>query len=77
MKLTDIVKIRNFLRKHFPLSSVMPSVVKASKLVNEAYNIQIKIRLGGISKIFCFCSHANMAASDKGISLKRKFLKTF
>ena len=44
---------------------------------NEAYNIKIKIRLGGISKIFCFCSHANMAASDKGISLKKKFLKTF
>ena len=31
---------------------------------NEAYNIKIKIRLGAISKI---C--ANMAASDKGISL--------
>ena len=44
---------------------------------NEAYNIEIKIRLGGISKIFCFCSHANMAASDKGISLKKKFLKKF
>ena len=44
---------------------------------NEAYNIKIKIRLGGISKIFCFCSHANMAASDKGISLKKKFLKKF
>ena len=29
---------------------------------NEAYNIKIKIKLGGISKIFCFCSHANMAA---------------
>ena len=42
---------------------------------NEAYNMEIKIRLGGISEIFCFCSHANMAASDKGISLKRKFLK--
>ena len=42
---------------------------------NEAYNIKIKTRLGGISKIFCFCSHANMAASDKGISLKKKFLK--
>ena len=27
---------------------------------NEAYNIKIKIRLGGISKIFCFCSHANI-----------------
>ena len=44
---------------------------------NEAYNIQIKIWLGGISKLFCICSHANMAASDKGISLKRKFLKKF
>ena len=44
---------------------------------NEADNIKIKIRLGGISKIFCFCSHANMAASDKGISLKKKFLKKF
>ena len=44
---------------------------------NEAYNIKIKIRLGGISKIFCFCSHANMTASDKGISLKKKFLKKF
>ena len=42
---------------------------------DEAYTMEIKIRLGGISKIFCFCSHANMAASDKGISLKRKFLK--
>ena len=44
---------------------------------NEAYNIKIKIRLGGISKIFFFCSHANMAASDKGISLRKKFLKNF
>ena len=42
---------------------------------NEAYNIKIKIRPGEISKIFCFCSHANMADSDKGISLKKKFLK--
>ena len=42
---------------------------------NEAYNVEIKIRLGGISKIFFSCSHANMAASDKGISSKRKFLK--
>ena len=42
---------------------------------NEAYNIKIKITPGGISKIFCFCSHANMAASDTGILLKKKFLK--
>ena len=44
---------------------------------NEAYNIKIKIRLGGISRIFCFFSHANMAASDKSTSLKKKFLKKF
>ena len=44
---------------------------------NEAYNIKIKIGLGSISKLFCFCSHANMAASDKGISLKKKFFKKF
>ena len=44
---------------------------------NEVYNIKIKIRLEGISKIFCFCSHSNMVASDKGISLKKKFLKNF
>ena len=44
---------------------------------NEAYNIKIEIRLADISKIFWFCSHANMAASDKGISLKKKFLKNF
>ena len=43
----------------------------------ETYNIKIKIRFGGISKIFCFCSHANMAASEKGISLKSEFLKSF
>ena len=30
---------------------------------NEAYNIKIKIRLRGISKILCFCSHANIAAT--------------
>ena len=41
---------------------------------NEAHNIKIKIRVGGISRIFCFSSYANMAASDKGILLKRKFL---
>ena len=43
---------------------------------NEAYNIEMKISLGGISKILCSCSHANIAAPDKDISLKRKFLKT-
>ena len=37
------------------------NVVKAY----EAYNIKIKIRLGGILKIFCFCSQANMAAQTK------------
>ena len=53
------------------------NVVKASKLVQMKliYNIEIKNRLGSTSKIFCFCSHTNMATSDKGTSLKRKFLK--
>ena len=41
---------------------------------NEACYIKIKIRVRGILKIFCFCSYANMAASDKGISLKREIL---
>ena len=34
---------------------------------NEAYNIQIKMKVGGILKIFYFCLYANMAASNKGI----------
>ena len=42
---------------------------------NEDYNMKIKIRPGGISKILWFCSHANMAASDEGISLKREILE--
>ena len=42
---------------------------------NEAYNIKIKIRLGDISKIFCFCSHANMAASDKSHFTEEKILE--
>ena len=41
---------------------------------NQAYNIEAKISTGGILKIFCLCSYTNMAASDKGISLKRKVL---
>ena len=41
---------------------------------NKAYNIKIKIFS---SKIFCFSSYANMAASDKGILLKKKFWKKF
>ena len=48
---------------------------------NEVYNIKIKIkvgaRVGDNSKIFCFCSYVNMAASDKGILLNRKLLKKF
>ena len=44
---------------------------------NEAYGIKIKIRVGGISRIFYFRSYTSMAASDKGISLKRKFLESF
>ena len=42
---------------------------------NEAYNIKIKISVGGTLKIFCFCSYTNMAASDKVISLNRKILE--
>ena len=42
---------------------------------NEAYNIKIKIRVGGISKIFCFCSYANVAASDKGIVTEEEILE--
>ena len=55
-----------------------PKCGKGFKIgTNEAYNIKINFRLGSILKIFWFCSHANMAASDKGISLKKKFLKKF
>ena len=42
---------------------------------NEAYSIKIKISVGGILKIFCFCSYANMATSDN--SLRENFSKKF
>ena len=42
---------------------------------NEACNIKIKIWVRGVLKILCFCSYANMAASDKGITLKREILE--
>ena len=55
------------------------NVIKASKLVQmkliQCTNIKIKIRVGGILKTFWFCSYTNMAASDKGISLKKKMLE--
>ena len=41
---------------------------------NEAYNIEAKISIGCILKIFCLCFYTSMAASDKGISLKRKVI---
>ena len=44
---------------------------------NEAYNIKIKIRVGYILKIFCFCLYASVAAPYKGISLKKKLVKKF
>ena len=44
---------------------------------NDADTIKIKNRLGGISKVFCLCSYANMAVSDKYISQERKFLTKF
>ena len=55
------------------------NVVKASKLAQMKL-ITWRSKLGsggggGISKIFCFCPQANMVTTDKGISLKRKFLK--
>ena len=34
---------------------------------NEACNIKIKIRFGGVSKCFCVCSHSNMAALEEEI----------
>ena len=40
-------------------------------LPKDSYNIEIKIRLGGISKIFWFCSHANMAACAKQLFQKK------
>ena len=43
---------------------------------NEAYiNVKIKIRVGGILKTLWFGLYTNMAASDKGILLKRKMLE--
>ena len=42
---------------------------------DKADTIQIKNHVWGISKLLCFCSYANMAASDKDVSLKRKLLK--
>ena len=43
--------------------------------INIAYKIKIKIRVRAFRKFF-FCSYGNMAASDKGISLKKKFMKS-
>ena len=72
---------RNFRPKAHSTADTCKNWAKCGKGfkigTNEAYNIKIKISLRGTSKIFCFCSHANMAASDKGISLKKKFLKKF
>ena len=42
---------------------------------SEAHNIKIKISVGGILKILCFCLYINMTSSDKIISLKRKILE--
>ena len=82
-----IIKFRNFVldissrKEIISTAETCENCAKCGKGfkigTNEAYNIKIKIRLWGISKIFCFCSHANMVASDEGISLKRKFLKKF
>ena len=42
---------------------------------NEAYNIKIKTSVGDILTILCFSLCINVAASDEGISLKRKILE--
>ena len=40
--------------------------------------LKIKIRVGGVREFSAFVrTPANKAASDKGITLKRKFLKKF
>ena len=59
---------------------IVLNVVKASKLVRmkpstAAYNLKIKISVGGIFKIFCICSYTNIAATDNSISLKRTILE--
>ena len=70
--------------KYYPneLSSTVDTCKNCSKCgkgfkigINEAYNIKLKSRVGGILKTFCFCSYINMDASDKGISLKRNILE--
>ena len=80
-RLVLFVDLRTILSPCYSTADTCKNCAKCGKVfkigTNEAYNIKMKIRLGGISKIFCFCSHANMAASDKGISLKKKFLKNF
>ena len=53
-----------------------PKCGKGFKIsTNETYSIKIKFRVGGNLKIFCFCLYANIGASDKGISLRRKILE--
>ena len=53
------------------------NVIEGFKIgTNEAYtNIKIKIRVGDILKTFWFCLYTNMAALDKGISLKKTMLE--
>ena len=81
LKTSNLIKTREFLTVW--RADKCKNCVKCDKGykigTNEAYNIKIKTGVGGISKIFCFCClHANMAASDKDISLKRKkFLLNF
>ena len=75
-KMMELLLIRQYIVQRIRVKTAVNG--KGFKIgTNKAYNIKIKIRLGGISKIFCFCSHANMAASNKGISLKKKLLKKF
>ena len=70
------VKNNLFYSDHFSTADTCKNCGKSFKIGTNKL-IKIKIRVEGISRIFCFCSYANMAASDKGISLKRKFFNKF
>ena len=41
----------------------------------KAYNLKIKVNFGGNSRIFCFCSYAIVAASDKGHFTEEEILE--
>ena len=75
------VKIDKYTIQQYSTTDTCKNSAKCRKSFKigtyEAYNIKIKTGAWGHFEIFCFCSHANMAASDKGILRKKKFLKKF